>query len=209
MMQRAIDQCRSPIERDLFSALIASGWEPKEAPAFPQIHRKRFGETQVGFSVNESHVFDGLSYVFDFTFAMYAKDERCWKILANVETDGHDFHERTKEQAKRDRSRDRVIAKHGIAVVRFTGAEVYADAFACADEVEEILAAEVQRRTSRAPLLDEHRDADAYRAARELKTMIADAHQEVSLLRGGDDGNQEEAERLLRDAVRVAARLVG
>lgn len=52
-----------------------------------------------------------------------------------VECDGHDFHERTKEQAKRDRSMDRDLQQRGLMVLRFTGSEIHADANACAVEV--------------------------------------------------------------------------
>jgi very-short-patch-repair endonuclease len=53
-----------------------------------------------------------------------------------VELDGHDFHERTKEQASKDKSRDRILVAHGWQVLRFTGSEVYADAERCVTEVE-------------------------------------------------------------------------
>lgn len=52
-----------------------------------------------------------------------------------VECDGHDFHERTKEQAARDRKRDREMQAAGYRVFRFTGSEIYRDPFKCADEV--------------------------------------------------------------------------
>jgi len=52
-----------------------------------------------------------------------------------VECDGHDFHERTKDQAKRDRSLDRAYQEGGYTVFRFTGSEIYRDAFACARQV--------------------------------------------------------------------------
>lgn len=57
-----------------------------------------------------------------------------WRKLI-VECDGHDFHERTKEQAKRDRSRDRRALLHGIEVMRFTGSEIWNDPWGCAGEV--------------------------------------------------------------------------
>jgi hypothetical protein len=44
-----------------------------------------------------------------------------------VECDGHDFHERTKEQAANDRLRDRTLMGDGWMVVRVTGAEIMAD----------------------------------------------------------------------------------
>jgi very-short-patch-repair endonuclease len=52
-----------------------------------------------------------------------------------IEVDGFDHHERTKEQAERDRSRDRFMAAHGATVLRFTGSEVWRNAGKCAGEV--------------------------------------------------------------------------
>lgn len=54
-----------------------------------------------------------------------------------VEVDGHDYHERTKEQARRDRSRDRLMMASGYHVLRFTGSEVWADPARCANEAAE------------------------------------------------------------------------
>lgn len=56
-----------------------------------------------------------------------------------VECDGHDFHERTKEQAARDRSRDRDMAARGIVVLRFTGSEIYRDPSLCGCEVYNLI----------------------------------------------------------------------
>lgn len=54
-----------------------------------------------------------------------------------VECDGHDYHERSKQQAERDKSRDRAITSQGLPVFRFTGRELHRDAGACVDEVVE------------------------------------------------------------------------
>jgi len=48
-----------------------------------------------------------------------------------VECDGLAFHERTKEQAARDRSRDRALTLAGYKVIRFTGSEIYRDVMRC------------------------------------------------------------------------------
>jgi len=65
-----------------------------------------------------------------------------------VECDGHDWHDRTPEQALRDKSRDRSIyAETGVAVVRFTGREITRNADACAREVHAILDKLVIRHT--------------------------------------------------------------
>ncbi|MGF7431068.1 DUF559 domain-containing protein [Thermoanaerobacterium thermosaccharolyticum] len=52
-----------------------------------------------------------------------------------IECDGHDFHEKTKEQAARDKQKDRYLARAGYKVIRFTGSEIWADPDECAREV--------------------------------------------------------------------------
>ena len=58
-----------------------------------------------------------------------------WRKLI-IECDGHEYHERTKEQAAKDRSRDRSYLQHGCeGVFRFTGSEIWRDPWDCADQV--------------------------------------------------------------------------
>lgn len=76
-------------------------------------------------------------YRADFVFLVTNKDGKPKSLV--VEVDGHDFHERTKDQAARDRSRDRWMAENGYDVMRFTGSEVWANPFACAIEIAERL----------------------------------------------------------------------
>ncbi len=52
-----------------------------------------------------------------------------------VECDGHDFHEKTKVQAARDKQRDRSLKLAGVDIIHFTGSEIVADAKKCALEV--------------------------------------------------------------------------
>jgi very-short-patch-repair endonuclease len=72
-------------------------------------------------------------------FLIYAADmsrrpDRVWRRLI-IECDGHDFHERTKEQSTRDKSRDRDLIMRGYEVFRFTGSELWRDPLGCADQV--------------------------------------------------------------------------
>jgi len=55
-----------------------------------------------------------------------------------VECDGHDYHERTKQQASSDKKRDRCMTGLGYTVLRFTGSDIYKDPMKCAEEVYEI-----------------------------------------------------------------------
>lgn len=59
-----------------------------------------------------------------------------WRRLI-IECDGHDYHERTKEQAARDRSRDREFQLRGYSVLRFTGSELHRDPLGCVTQVAE------------------------------------------------------------------------
>lgn len=56
-----------------------------------------------------------------------------------IECDGHDFHEKTKEQAKHDKRRDRFFVSKGYKVLRFTGSEIYNDWEKIIEEITEIL----------------------------------------------------------------------
>lgn len=64
-------------------------------------------------------------------------DQQASKVV--VECDGHEFHERTKEQAQKDKERDRVLQACGYPVFRFTGSEIWADPFKCAKTVLDFL----------------------------------------------------------------------
>ena len=64
-----------------------------------------------------------------------------WRINADVlvEVDGHQFHQKTKEQVARDKKRDRHLVRNFGKLITFTGSEVYANPNACAEEVMAIL----------------------------------------------------------------------
>lgn len=66
---------------------------------------------------------------------------QCGKSVGGVaiECDGHAFHERTKEQAARDKDRDRKILLSGFPVMRFTGSEIFRDTGACVEQVRSAL----------------------------------------------------------------------
>jgi hypothetical protein len=77
-------------------------------------------------------------------FVLYAYDWRNefgpdpkpgeWRRLI-IECDGHNFHERTKEQAAKDRAKDRQAVLDGVDCFRFTGSELWRDPWACAEQV--------------------------------------------------------------------------
>lgn len=54
-----------------------------------------------------------------------------------VECDGHEWHERTKDQAARDKLRDRELLLAGVPVMRFTGSEIWRDPGACYRHIQQ------------------------------------------------------------------------
>lgn len=73
-------------------------------------------------------------------FRIYALDWRGpqekwkWRTLL-VECDGHNFHERTKEQSTRDKRKDRHATVEGIDTFRFSGSDIWKDPWGCAREI--------------------------------------------------------------------------
>jgi very-short-patch-repair endonuclease len=55
--------------------------------------------------------------------------------LLVIECDGNDFHEKTKEQVKKDKQRDRELTNLGYKILRFSGSEIFNNPTACAEEV--------------------------------------------------------------------------
>jgi very-short-patch-repair endonuclease len=88
-------------------------------------------ESQKDFKVNNKN------YRVDFLITYKDDQNNTFKLI--VECDGHNYHERTKEQAKKDKSRDREFLSLGIPTIRFTGSEINDDSSECASEVFTVL----------------------------------------------------------------------
>ena len=56
-----------------------------------------------------------------------------------IEIDGYEWHEKTKEQARIDKEKDRSYIKNSFIPIRFTGYEVYHHVDSCVKELFEIL----------------------------------------------------------------------
>lgn len=67
------------------------------------------------------------------------------KIIV-IECDGHDFHEKTKEQAKRDKQRDRKLTKLGYNILHFSGSEIYNNPKGCILEIDDLIIEMMERK---------------------------------------------------------------
>lgn len=124
------DITESPIEELLYSELlfITDGYD--------YIHVLDGPEEHYGFRTWISPQHEVGEYRVDFMFGCAGDGKKLYLV---VECDGHDFHEKTKEQAANDKARDRFFVKEGYKILRFTGSEIYKDPKKCAEEVEAVL----------------------------------------------------------------------
>lgn len=75
-------------------------------------------------------------YTVDFLIDNSTRDKTRYII---IECDGHEFHEKTKDQAKHDKERDRFLQVNGYQVYRFTGSEIFNNPLKVLLEIEDIV----------------------------------------------------------------------
>ena len=79
------------------------------------------------FKVQQYHTIDFLLYL------------PKYDIRIAIECDGHDFHEKTKEQAKKDKQRDRYLVANNFYIFRYSGSEIYEKGNSIFREIEDFL----------------------------------------------------------------------
>jgi very-short-patch-repair endonuclease len=116
--KRLEEKVSSPIERIMLIALTDEfeQWEPRMTIEY----QKKIDK-----------------YIVDFLLTYDSSENGIVKII--VECDGHDFHERTKEQAAHDKKRDRYFNERGYIVLRYTGSEIVRDPFNLTDTIYGIM----------------------------------------------------------------------
>ena len=129
--------CDSPIEKLFLAGMIRDGFTRQVEGDAPGLGFKscRAIYRHQGLMAATQAELSGAPYRLDFAF---------WGVGRPgfaVELDGHDFHERTKEQARRDKRRDRDLVVLGWRVLRFTGSEVYKDPRRCLIDVLQAIGA--------------------------------------------------------------------
>ncbi len=124
---------KSPIERYLASALII---ENQNIIAF-NVGGLCWGANRRldTLLVSPQHEIAKFKVDFLLTYFRFISPGSEQKRSVVVECDGHDFHEKTKEQAAYDKARERQIQAIGYPILRFTGSEIFADPLKCAREI--------------------------------------------------------------------------
>jgi len=143
-LDEIIEWCGSPIEVRLLLAIVQvlakerdhyGGYYCISTPEDGRMFSLDDDPEIVRVTLQSDIEVDGHKYKADFLVTEWDCYRRRFNKRIVVEADGHDYHERTKEQAAKDRKRDRLMQGAGYAVLRFTGAEIYADAMGCADQI--------------------------------------------------------------------------
>lgn len=125
------ETCESPIENALVRALLRTRREQIMMCANRlDIKKELLGQNKISIGMTLQAKVG--RYRLDFLLGLRVLDSIKWLV---VECDGHDWHDRTKEQAAADRSRDRELQTDGLDVFRFTGSEIWNDSEFCAREV--------------------------------------------------------------------------
>ena len=140
----AFGTCESPIERYFLSAFVALTIDASDSLV---IHTAKWKLDTSSPWLSKFHVYPQhaigdyrVDFLLVFEDAKRAEKEDGTKAREPtfqsyplvVECDGHDFHEKTKEQASRDKERDRVLQSCGYPVFRFSGSDIHGNALKCA-----------------------------------------------------------------------------
>jgi very-short-patch-repair endonuclease len=145
--------CESPIEMAMCFALAIVGREGSRGVTFT------FSDSYLGDAESSlQFVIEPQAQIGNYRvdFLITAKlietepEIQVYRKQVAVECDGFSFHDRTKEQASRDRSRDRDLQSQGFSVYRYAGTEIWANVFNCAQEVMNFMvdAVEGQRKAA-------------------------------------------------------------
>jgi hypothetical protein len=117
----------SPIE-----AIFAAWWNALRVP----------GMEWADLSAQTEIVVEGTKYRADFTVVMdrhpghYGSGVFTTYPKLAIELDGHEFHERTKEQATYRNQRDRALQAAGWKVLHVSGSELYRSPAECVNEIQ-------------------------------------------------------------------------
>jgi len=130
----------SPIEQLFFIEWFSRDYRvhTKEENRFgltPQFQDESTGKYIIDFKISfiDYIINTDLQYKFSEKALMQIEEPKL-----GVELDSHQWHEKTKEQAQRDKERERFLIKNGWKLLRFTGREVYKNPEKCLNELETI-----------------------------------------------------------------------
>ena len=129
IFEESLIGCESPIEQMLSLAL--------EELHIKSIYRFNPFIDVVEIEKQKEIDCNGKKYRVDFYIPVIYKNQE--EKVFIIECDGHEFHQKTKQQVERDNARTRDLQKAGYEMIRFSGTEIWHRPYKCANEVLNII----------------------------------------------------------------------
>lgn len=129
MLEESVLDCESPIEQLLAVELENIGLE-RMSKFNPFID-------VIGIEKQKEIITKNNRYRVDFLIPVVYKNQD--NIMFVIECDGHEFHQKTKQQVEADNKRQRDLIEAGYEVIRFSGTEIYHRPSQCASTIKNII----------------------------------------------------------------------
>jgi len=126
----ALRWCESPAEQNFLAAAVWSLGTDDYRYRWPSVWSPD----------SEVPLTHGLLLVPQKIVGRYRLDFALYPHRLAIEIDGHDVHERTKEQATRGKRRARDVQLEGWIVLPYSGSDVWNDPFGCCEDVNRFIA---------------------------------------------------------------------
>lgn len=127
--EESLIDCESPIEQLLSLAL--------ENLSIKNIYKYNPFIDVVEIEKQKEIQCENKKYRVDFCIPVIYKNQENKSFI--IECDGHEFHQKTKEQVERDNNRMRDLQKQGYEVIRFSGTEIWHRPHKCASDILNII----------------------------------------------------------------------
>ena len=129
IFEESLIDCESPIEQLLSLALENLNIKNiyKYNPFIDVVEIEKQKEIQC----------ENKKYRVDFCIPVIYKNQENKSFI--IECDGHEFHQKTKEQVERDNTRMRDLQKQGYEVIKFSGTEIWHRPYKCASDILNII----------------------------------------------------------------------
>ena len=123
-------KCESPIEREMLHLLIDIYYEIINSDINYIFKINEFSNQKSIKTENNTYRAD---FYFEFSFIYQKKEIDNLKLI--IECDGHEFHEKTKEQVIKNNQRDRDLQNKGYEILHFSGSEILKNILQCREDI--------------------------------------------------------------------------
>lgn len=129
-LEYSLKDCESPIEQ-----LLAVSLERINLLGF--CHYNPFIDVIAIEKQQDIKISKKVTYRVDFLITVHYKNQGMKGFV--IECDGHEFHQKTKEQVEKDNQKTRDLQMKGFEVTRFSGTEIYHRSYLCATEIRKLI----------------------------------------------------------------------